>query len=143
AIPFYLARQDLAEFHAERTGLVEGATRSDILRYLRHEMGHVVNYAYKLYETEEWVKRFGAIMQPYRDDYRPQPFNPHFVRHLPGWYAQKHPDEDWAETFAIWTTPALAWRAVHAGFPVGLAKLGNCARTHSALLKCGHVLTAM
>src|SRR3954470_9109833 len=61
AIPFYLARPDLLTLHAERVGHVEGFDRADILRYLRHEMGHVVNYAYRLYDEEEWVKQFGSI----------------------------------------------------------------------------------
>lgn len=64
---------------------------ADILRYLRHEMGHVVNYAYRLYDDGAWVERFGAITQPYVEHYRPEPFSRRFVRHLPGWYAQKHP----------------------------------------------------
>src|SRR3954469_13638151 len=55
AIPFYLARPDLVDLHAERAGFVEGAGRADILRYLQHEMGHVINYAYRLHETPEWV----------------------------------------------------------------------------------------
>jgi hypothetical protein len=99
AIPFYLARADLTKLHAERGGLVEGAGPADILRYLRHEMGHVFNYAYKLYEEAEWVRHFGDINQEYVEEYRPRPFHPDYVRHLPGWYAPKHPDEDWAETF--------------------------------------------
>lgn len=64
---------------------------ADILRYLRHEMGHAVNYAYRLYDDGAWVERFGAITQPYVEHYRPEPFRRRFVRHLPGWYAQKHP----------------------------------------------------
>src|SRR5690349_17721949 len=47
AIPFYLARPDLIRLHAERVGHLEGVGRSDLLRYLRHEMGHVINYAYE------------------------------------------------------------------------------------------------
>src|SRR5262245_49608912 len=94
AIPFYLARPELTKVHAERAGLVEGTDRADLLRYLRHEMGHVVNYAYKLYEREDWIQTFGSMTQPYEEDYRPEPFSRRFVRHLPGWYAQKHPDED-------------------------------------------------
>src|SRR5947209_11612264 len=70
AIPFYLARIDLTRLHAERAGFVEGANRSDILRYLRHEMGHVVNYAYQLYDGEDWVRRFGSITQPYEEEYQ-------------------------------------------------------------------------
>ncbi len=123
AIPFYLARPELTALHAERTGHVEGAGRRELLRYLRHEMGHVVNYAYRLYEREGWVKCFGPITRPYREEYRPKPFSRRFVRHLPGWYAQKHPDEDWAETFAVWMTPGLDWRAEYAGWPEALAKL--------------------
>ena len=114
AIPFYLARVDLTDFHAERGGLVEGGGPSDILRYLRHEMGHVVNYAYRLYETPEWTSQFGDINLPYEEEYRPKPFSPQYVDHLPGWYAQKHPDEDWAETFAVWMTPGLNWRERYA-----------------------------
>jgi hypothetical protein len=82
---------------------------------------------------EAWVKLFGSITQPYREDYRPQPFSRRFVRHLPGWYAQKHPDEDWSETFAVWMTPARDWRADYAQLPTALAKLEFCARTMAAL----------
>ena len=126
AIPFYLSRPELATLHAERTGMVEGFDGADLLRYLRHEMGHVVNYAYKLYERAAWVQTFGAITQPYVEDYRPQPFSRRFVRHLPGWYAQKHPDEDWAETFAVWMTPGHDWRTEYADRPTAIGKLNLC-----------------
>jgi Putative zinc-binding metallo-peptidase len=129
AIPFYLARPDLTEIHAERVGHVEGFNKGDILRYLRHEMGHVVNYAYRLYDQEEWVKLFGSITQPYLEAYRPAPFSRRYVRHLPGWYAQKHPDEDWAETFAVWLTHDRDWRTEYSAWPSALAKLEYCDRT--------------
>lgn len=153
-IPFYLARPELVAIQAEQVALVEGASEQDILRYLRHEMGHVVNYAYRLYEREDWIKIFGSITQPYLEDYRPSPFSRRYVRHLPGWYAQKHPDEDWAETFAVWMTPAAplsvqqppaastiesalansnglpapcrTWHEVYANWPTALAKLTYC-----------------
>ena len=134
AIPFYLARPELTAIHEERIGHVEGFDRADILRYLRHEMGHVVNYAYRLYDDEEWILRFGSITQPYEDDYRPEPFSRRFVRHLPGWYAQKHPDEDWAETFAVWMTPGLDWRREYDGWPEALAKLTYGDRTLARIL---------
>src|SRR5581483_4341810 len=128
AIPFYLARPELTALHEERAGFVEGVGRADILRYLRHEMGHVVNYAYQLYDLPEWVTLFGSITQPYEEEYRPQPFSRRFVQHLPGHYAQKHPDEDWAETFAVWMTPGRDWRREYADWPAALAKLEFCDR---------------
>jgi hypothetical protein len=132
-IPFYLAHPDLTALHGEQVGHIEGFNRSDILRYLRHEMGHVMNYAYRLFDREAWVKLFGSITQPYREEYRPQPFSRRFVRHLPGWYAQKHPDEDWSETFAVWMTPGRDWRADYAQLPTALSKLEYCARTMAEL----------
>jgi hypothetical protein len=134
AIPFYLARTELLEMHAVRTGHVEGRDTEEILRYLRHEMGHVVNYAYRLYDEAEWEALFGSMSEPYDDDYRPVPFSRKHVRHLPGWYAQKHPDEDWAETFAVYLTPGLDWRGEYATRPEAMAKLEYCDRTVRALL---------
>jgi hypothetical protein len=125
-IPFYLAHPELLAVHAEQVGHVEGFDRADILRYFRHEMGHVVNYAYKLYEEEDWVKCFGSMTQPYLEEFRVEPFSTRFVQHLPGWYAQKHPDEDWSETFAVWMTPGRQWRQEYAGWPKALAKLEFC-----------------
>jgi hypothetical protein len=132
-IPFYLAEPELTEIHREQVGHIEGVSRADILRYLRHEMGHVVNYGYKLYDDEEWVNLFGSITQPYVEDYRPQPFSRRFVRHLPGWYAQKHPDEDWSETFAVWMTPGRNAREEYVKWPTALAKLDYCERTMQRL----------
>lgn len=142
AIPFYLAKSELTTLHADRAGYIEGSGRADILRYLRHEMGHVVNYAYELFATPEWIETFGSIAEPYEDDYRPEPFSRRHVRHLPGWYAQKHPDEDWAETFAVWMTPGLDWRAEYADWPVALAKLRYCDRTLAALADSEPMVTA-
>jgi hypothetical protein len=133
AIPFYLARPELAELHAEETGMIEGESAEDILRYLRHEVGHAVNYAYCLYDRTEWVQKFGAITQPYVEEYRPKPWSTRFVRHLPGWYAQKHPDEDWAETFAVWLTPGRDWRAEYAAWPEARSKLELCEQVIGAL----------
>jgi hypothetical protein len=142
AIPFYLAHPELTALHAERVGLVEGFDRADILRYLRHEMGHVVNYAYRLYDEEEWVKQFGSITQPYPEEYRPEPFSRRYVRHLPGWYAQKHPDEDWAETFAVYMTPGLDWRREYGAWPVAAAKLAYCERTMAVVRDREPLVTA-
>jgi len=113
-IPFYLADANLAKLEKEIDD-VEDAR--EILMYLRHEAGHAFNYAYRLYETPEWRELFGPFNRPYRDRYRPVPFDRHFVRHVEGWYAQKHPDEDFAETFAVWLTPGSRWRERYRGWP--------------------------
>ncbi len=93
---------------------VEAESDEQIMRYLRHEAGHAVSYAYRLYETPKWTELFGPFVRPYPDDYAPNPFSRSFVRYLPGWYAQKHPDEDFAETFAVWLDPHSNWREVYA-----------------------------
>src|SRR6266568_2917316 len=60
--------------------------------------------------------------RPYRENYRPVLFSKDYVRYLPGWYAQKHPDEDFAETFAVWMTPRSGWRKKYRGWGA-MAKL--------------------
>jgi hypothetical protein len=128
AIPFYLADERLRRVQQARSGVVEGKDDEDILRYLRHEMGHVVNYAYHLYENDDWTTLFGPMSRPYTDEYRSVPFSPDFVRHLPGNYAQKHPDDDWAETFAVWMTPGSDWTTQYQDASAALAKLLYCER---------------
>ena len=113
-IPFYLADAKLARLEKELDDLEDAR---EIRMYLRHEAGHAFNYAYKLFETPEWRERFGPFNRPYRDRYRPVPFHRGFVRHMEGWYAQKHPDEDFAETFAVWLTPRSRWRQRYRGWP--------------------------
>ncbi len=92
------------------------------MMYLRHEAGHAFNYAYRLYRKPEWRQLFGRFSQPYKDDYKPVPFSARFVHHFPGWYAQKHPDDDFAETFAVWLTPNSEWQKRYNDTPA-LAKL--------------------
>jgi Putative zinc-binding metallo-peptidase len=118
-IPFYLARPDLAQIEKENNDL---ETDREIMMYLRHEAGHAFNYAYKLHRTPEWKRLFGPYRRPYRENYRPVLFSKDYVRYLPGWYAQKHPDEDFAETFAVWMTPRSGWRKKYRGWGA-MAKL--------------------
>jgi putative zinc-binding metallo-peptidase len=112
-IPFYLAHSALAKLE-EETNDLEGAR--EIMMYLRHEAGHAFTYAYQLHKIPEWRRLFGPFRRPYRDNYQPVPFSREYVRHLPGWYAQKHPDEDFAETFAVWLTPRSNWRKRYRGW---------------------------
>jgi putative zinc-binding metallo-peptidase len=114
-IPFYLADPKLQALERSVNDLED---EREILMYLRHEAGHAFNYAYELYQTPEWVELFGPFDRPYVDSYTPVPFSRRYVRHIAGWYAQKHPDEDFAETFAVWLTPRSSWRRRYAGWPV-------------------------
>jgi hypothetical protein len=113
-IPFYLADPKLGTIEKAVDAL---ETSRQIMMYMRHEAGHVFNYAYRLYTTPEWRRLFGPFFRQYRDDYKPVPFSRDYVRHIEGWYAQKHPDEDFAETFAVWLTPRSAWRRRYKGWP--------------------------
>ena len=113
-IPFYLADPKLQAIERSLNDLED---EREILMYLRHEAGHAFNYAYELYDTPEWTELFGPFDRPYLDSYTPVPFSRRYVRHIAGWYAQKHPDEDFAETFAVWMTPRSNWRRKYAGWP--------------------------
>ncbi|MGH7603567.1 MAG: putative zinc-binding metallopeptidase [Gemmatimonadaceae bacterium] len=119
-VPFYLADARLSKIEEDYSSTVEGEAES--MRYLRHEAGHAFNYAYRLYDRPDWRKMFGPYSRPYRERYRADPFSHDYVRHILGWYAQKHPDEDFAETFAVWLTPDLDWRKQYDGWGA-LAKL--------------------
>lgn len=119
-IPFYLADKRLARIEEEQTGEIEN--EQWILMLLRHEAGHAVNYAYRLYRRPDWTDTFGPFAKPYRDTFRPNPFSRQYVRHIihhqyGRTYAQKHPDEDFAETFAVWLTPRSGWRRRYRGWP--------------------------
>lgn len=114
-VPFYLADPRLARIEEEMAADVEG--EHDVMKYLRHEAGHAMNYAYQLHERADWHQTFGPYSRPYRDRFHADPFSREYVRHILGWYAQKHPDEDFAETFAVWLTPGLDWRREYAGWP--------------------------
>ncbi len=113
-IPFYLADPHLHSIEAELGGGAE--SDREIMMYLRHEAGHCLNYAYRLYEADEWRRLFGDYSKPYKEDYKPQPFSRKYVVHISGWYAQKHPDEDFAETFAVWLTPESEWEKRYKGW---------------------------
>jgi hypothetical protein len=119
-IPFYLTDKRLARIEEEQTGEIEDDQMMMML--LRHEAGHAVNYAYRLWEEPGWSEVFGQFSRPYRDSFRPDPFSRQFVRHLAHHlhgrtYAQKHPDEDFAETFAVWLTPRSGWRRRYRYWP--------------------------
>jgi hypothetical protein len=115
-VPFYLADERLARIEQETSLHLEDD--AEVMRYLRHEAGHAYNYGFRLHDQAEWHRLFGPYSRPYRDRFRVDPLSRNHVRHILGWYAQKHPDEDFAETFAVWLTPHLDWRRSYEGWPV-------------------------
>jgi hypothetical protein len=117
AIPFYLAHPRLARLEESQLLEVEGGTPSWCMRILRHEVGHAIDNAYDLRSRPERQKLFGASSTAYPEFYSPRPYSRSFVIHLDSWYAQSHPDEDFAETFAVWLHPRLDWRRRYDDWP--------------------------
>ena len=117
AIPFYLAHRRLMSIERRFMREVEGGNRNWLMRILRHEAGHAIDSAYRLRRRSGWRAVFGPASLPYPDTYRPRPGSRRFVQHLGAWYAQAHPTEDFAETFAVWLKPRSAWRREYLGWP--------------------------
>lgn len=117
AIPFYLAHPRLMRLERKKIIDVEGGTVSECMRILRHEAGHVVQHAFQLHRRRRWQELFGRSSTRYPQYYRPNPASKNYVQHLRLWYAQSHPDEDFAETFAVWLKPRSDWRKRYADWP--------------------------
>jgi hypothetical protein len=118
AIPFYLAHPRLKALELVQMMEVEGGTPEWCLQLLRHECGHAIDHAYRFSRRPRWREIFGSPSADYAPEtYRPRPYSKSFVRHLANWYAQAHPDEDFAETFAVWLgSPEREWRARYRGW---------------------------
>jgi hypothetical protein len=117
AIPFYLAHPRLAKLELAQMLEVEGGDPASCLRILRHEVGHAIDNAYRLRRRPTRRRLFGSPAIEYPEYYTPKPYSKSFVQHLDHWYAQSHPDEDFAETFAVWLDPASMWAARYSGWP--------------------------
>lgn len=117
AVPFYLAHPRLARLEFNQILEVEGGTPEWCLRILRHEAGHAIDNAYRLRRRRRRQQLFGKSSVPYPEYYTPKPYSKSFVLHLAPWYAQSHPDEDFAETFAVWLSPNSVWTERYAGWP--------------------------
>ncbi len=116
AIPFFLAHPRLKSLEQEKMLEAEGGTQDECMRLLRHEAGHAVANAYQIHRKRAWQNHFGRSSVRYPDTYLPRPYSKRYVVHLPNWYAQSHPHEDWAETFAVWLTPNSDWRKRYRGW---------------------------
>jgi len=117
AIPFYLAHPRLARLELHQMFEVEGGTHDWCMKILRHEAGHAIENAFHLRRRPRRKELFGSTRVPYPEFYSPRPYSKSFVIHLDAWYAQSHPDEDFAETFAVWLNPDSMWRERYHGWP--------------------------
>lgn len=118
-IPFHLADNRLVRL--EREMGYTSYDKKDLMILLRHEAGHAFNYAYELYDDPDWRDVFGDFFTTYPTNfkYKFNPFSRTYVKSQgdPKYYAQAHPDEDFAETFAVWLTPRSNWRNVYKKWP--------------------------
>lgn len=117
AIPFYLAHPRLAKLEYRQMFEVEGGNTHWCMQLLRHEAGHAINTAYSLHRRKRWRQLFGSFTRPYPTHYIPNPKSKNYVFHLDWWYAQSHPAEDFAETFAVWLKQRKKWQKTYAGWP--------------------------
>jgi len=116
-VPFYLANDRLRHLEKKLILEVEGGAPDAFMRLIRHEAAHAYSYAYQIPRKKKWQQNFGQTSREETPDfYRPRPFSRSYVVNLDDWYAQSHPDEDFAETFAVWLTPGLNWRKRYAGW---------------------------
>ncbi|HXQ63821.1 MAG TPA: putative zinc-binding metallopeptidase [Steroidobacteraceae bacterium] len=122
ALPFFLAHPRLRRLERRMMHELEGGNRNWFMRIVRHEAGHAVDNAYRLRRRRQWRETFGPASLPYPSSYRPRPGSRRYVQHLGSWYAQSHPTEDFAETFAVWLKPGSRWRTDYRDWPA-LAKL--------------------
>ena len=132
ALPFYLAHPRLIRLERTEVMTAEGSSERECMRILRHEAGHAIDTAFGLHRRPEWRAVFGRRSAPYRRLYAADPGSRAFVRYLPRWYAQSHPAEDFAETFAVWLDRGTRWRSRYAGWGA-LAKLELVDRTMAEL----------
>jgi hypothetical protein len=122
-VPFFLAHERLRALEQKLMLDIEGGTPEEFMMLIRHEAAHAYSYAYRFVRQKKWQRTFGkSSAEETPSFYRPRPYSKSFVVHLDDWYAQSHPDEDFAETFAVWLTPDLDWRARYKGWRA-LAKL--------------------
>ncbi|MFT5526666.1 MAG: hypothetical protein ACI9HK_004645 [Pirellulaceae bacterium] len=117
AIPFYLAHPRLIRLERKQMLEVEGGAQQWCMQILRHETGHAIDNAFRLRRKRRYREVFGKVSQPYPKFYQPKPFSKRYVQHLDMWYAQAHPVEDFAETFAVWLRPRSRWRIQYRDWP--------------------------
>ena len=103
-------------------------SEADMVNLVRHEAGHAFCYTYKLYRRPDFREMFeveGNFYNTYPDNdtYDFNPWSREYVNPAGDHYAQKHPDEDFAETFCTWLDPRSGWRKKYRNKPVALDKI--------------------
>lgn len=117
SIPFYLVHSRLKAIENSMMLDIEGGNNEECMMLLRHECGHAIGHAFNLTERKKWQKIFGSPDSTYQEFYRYKPYSKAYVHHLKGYYAQAHPEEDYAETFAVWLNPNSNWETLYQGWP--------------------------
>lgn len=117
ALPFYLFDPSFLKLENEMMGEAEGGNKEELLKILRHEIGHALDNAFHLRKLKNRQKLFGTSETDYPESYLPKVYSKSYVRHLEDHYAQAHPDEDWAETFAVWLNPKSNWQKEYKNWP--------------------------
>ncbi len=117
AIPFYLLHPRLIRLERKMMLEAEGASLNEAMSILRHETGHAVDEAFQLHQTRAYRQVFGSPKRAYPKNYMADPDSRDFVQHLNAWYAQSHPVEDFAETFAVWLRSERSWRRMYRDWP--------------------------
>jgi hypothetical protein len=125
-IGFYDASVTLKELNREVRGWTNDTRIVEYL--LRHETGHAFCYAHKLYKDREFRNVFGVEGKffetyPATDRFKPHPWSRDFVNPNRDHYAQKHPDEDFAETFGVWLTLPSNWKKAYRNRKGAMTKL--------------------
>jgi hypothetical protein len=101
-VPFFLTHERLRKLERTMMLEVEGESPEWFMRLMRHEAAHAYAYAYQLTRKKKWQRIFGKTSADDTPEfYRPRPYS--------------H-SEDFAETFAVWLTPGLDWRARFKGW---------------------------
>ncbi|MEQ8955355.1 MAG: putative zinc-binding metallopeptidase, partial [Gammaproteobacteria bacterium] len=117
AIPFFVTHPRLLRLERKMMGNADGGNQFWRRRILRHEAGHAIDCAYALRRRADWRRQFGRASDPYASNYFSRPASRRYVLHLGHWYAQSHPTEDFAETFAVWMQPKARWQRDYEDWP--------------------------
>lgn len=117
AVPFYLLHPRLIRLERKMMLEAEGVSLTEAMSILRHETGHAVDEAFQLRKMPRYRQVFGSPNRAYPTDYIADSDSRDYVHHLNAWYAQSHPVEDFAETFAVWLKSERSWRRKYRDWP--------------------------